>query len=88
MTNPYPYKGDPTTLTPATRAFAVSPNDSADLAYVTRYLYVGVAGDVKVTTMDGDTVTLVGLAAGVLHPIRASKVFNTLTTAQSIVGLY
>lgn len=87
-TNPYPNNADPAALAPAARAFAVTPTDATDLSYVTRYLYVGVAGDVKVVTTDGDTITLVGLAAGVLHPIRVKQVWSTGTTAQSIAGLY
>jgi len=86
--NPTPYNGDPTNLTPATHAFAVSPDDNNDLSVVTRYVYVGVAGDLKLTTMDGDTITLVGLAAGVLHPVRAKRIWSSVTAAQSIVGLY
>jgi hypothetical protein len=75
-------------LFPAKHAFAVAPADGADLAVVTRGLYVGTAGDVKVTTNGGDTVTFKNLAAGLIHPIRASRVFATGTTATDIVGVY
>ena len=86
--NPYANNADPATLTPAARGFAVTTDDANDLATVTRYVYVGVAGDLKVTTTDGDTITLVGLAAGVMHPIRVKRIWQNGTTAQSIVGLY
>lgn len=73
---------------PAVNAFAITPADGADLATVTRGIYAGGAGDLKVVTLGGDTVTFVGLAAGVIHPIRAARVFATGTTATSIVGVY
>lgn len=73
---------------PAVNAFSVTPNDSADLSISTRGLYVGVSGDVKVDTVGGDTVTFVGLAAGIIHPIRAARIYSTDTTASSIIGVY
>lgn len=72
---------------PAIGGFAVTPNDDADLTYVTRYLYVGTAGHVKVTLQNGNTVTLNNLTAGTLHPLRVSRVWSTGTTALTIVGL-
>lgn len=76
------------TTSPGSRAFAVSPNDSVDLSIVTRALWVGGAGDVKVTTLGGDTVTFSGVTAGSLIPIRVSRIFSTLTTATLILGIY
>ena len=75
----------PSTL-PATDLFAVTPSDTNDLLVLTRGLYVGVSGDVKVTCMAGNVTTLVGLAAGVFHPIRVRRVWATGTTATNIVG--
>jgi hypothetical protein len=73
---------------PASNAFEISPNNDAELTYVTRWLYVGTAGHVKIDTAGGETVTLNNLAAGVLHPIRAKKVYATGTTALTPVGFY
>ena len=73
---------------PATHAFAISPGDGSDLAYVTRALYAGVTGTVKVTMFSGDVVTLVGFPAGIPIPIRVKRVWATDTTATSIVGFY
>lgn len=73
---------------PASRAFAIVPSDSTDLTTSTRGIYVGVSGDVSLITTGGDTVTLVGVPAGVILPIRASRVRATATTATSLVGLY
>lgn len=67
---------------------AVTPSDDDDLANVTRGLYVGVSGNVSVVTAAGETVTLTGLAAGVWHPLRVSRVRNSSTTATSILAGY
>lgn len=69
-------------------AFGITGNDGADLAQVTRGLYVGASGNVKVTLVGGDTVTFVELAVGVIHPLRITRVWSTGTTATSIVGVY
>lgn len=73
---------------PATNGFAVTPDDVSDLPAQTRALYVGGAGNVRVTLRNGDVLTFVGATAGSYHPIRASRVWSTGTTATSIVGLY
>jgi len=75
-------------LFPVKHAFAIAASNDDDLAVVTRGLYLGTAGDVKLTTAGGDTVTFKGLAAGIIHPIRATRVFATGTTAADILGVY
>ncbi len=71
---------------PVTKATAITADDGNELAEITRALSVNVTGDVKLTTSDGDTV-VVTLTAGMLHPIRARKVFATGgTTATGIIG--
>ena len=72
---------------PAVGAFAITPDNDNDLTYVTRYIYVGTAGHVRLTFADGTTTTLNNLVAGTLHPIRASRILATGTTALNIVGL-
>ena len=52
-----------------------------------RAIYVGAQGDVKITDIKGNDITLVALAAGVFHPVYATKVFSTGTTATGIVGV-
>lgn len=49
------------------------------------WLYVGVTGNVSYTKWDGTTETLVGLAAGVWHPIYSVMINTSGTTATSIV---
>lgn len=69
---------------PAATAFAITPG-SSDLAKTTRAIYVGGAGDVTVTMLDGSSVTFVGVPAGTFMPIRATKV--TAATASDLIGL-
>ena len=73
---------------PAERAFAITGNDSTDLTVYPRAIYVGGAGNVKVTTLGGDTVTLNGAVAGSILPVRVVRVFSTGTTATNLIGLY
>ena len=72
---------------PARDCFAITPNDSTDFTHTARAVYVGVAGDVAVETVEGSTVTFVGAAAGSILPVRCKKVLSTGTTATSLVGM-
>ncbi len=72
---------------PYARAEAITPNDSTDLTNSTRAIWIGGAGNVKVDTVEGDTVTLVGALVGTILPIRARRVYATGTTATNLVGL-
>lgn len=65
--------------------FNFTASDSADLAYNTRALVVGVAGNVKLTDPDGNTDTF-ALPSGVI-PIRAQRIWSTGTTATGLVGI-
>lgn len=73
---------------PASNAFAVTPADGSDLAHAARALFVGGAGDIKVDTLGGDTVTFTGVVAGSILPVRILKVYSTGTTATNIVAVY
>ena len=83
------YSNFPTTssTTTATKAAAVTAADT-DLAYITRSIYVGTAGDlVVVMAGDGAEVTFTGIPAGSLLPIAVTQV-KAATTASDIVALY
>lgn len=77
-----------TSTSPAEHAAAITPHDTNVLTHVTRGIYVGVAGNVKVTMIGGEAVTFVGLAAGVVHPIAAQIIWSAGTTATSILGVW
>jgi len=51
-------------------------------------LYVGAAGDLKVTTAGGDDVTFTGILAGSFIPVQVLKVFATPTPAADIIALW
>ncbi len=68
---------------------AVTPSDGADLPNVAKALWIGGAGNVSVIAVDdGEAVTITGVPAGAILPIRAKRVRATGTTATNIVNLY
>ena len=73
----------------ARRAEAVSFSDSAVIEN-TRAVYVGSAGDVKVSMVEGGDVVFAGVNAGTILPIQATKVWSTGTTATAgtVLALY
>lgn len=71
----------------AKRAAVVTLSDSADIE-CTRGVYVGGAGDLKVTFIDGGVVTLYGVVAGTLLPIQVVTIWDTGSTATNVVALY
>ena len=73
-------------IVPARQAEAITPADST-LQHQYRAFYVGTAGDVKVITKGGDTVTFVGCVAGQIYDIEITQVLSTGTAASDIVGL-
>ena len=73
----------------ATRAAAVTPG-STPLADVTRYIYVGVTGNLVVIMADDASqtpITFTAVPAGTLLPIAVSFV-TAASTATSIVALF
>lgn len=73
---------------PVTGGFDITPNDGADLPTLPRALMVAGGGDIAVVMQDGTSLTLPGLAAGVIYPVRTSRILATGTTATGIKGLY
>lgn len=69
-------------------AAAITPNDSTDLANFTRAIYVGGAGNIKIDTVNGETVTLNGATAGSVLAVQARRVHSTGTSATNLVALY
>lgn len=73
---------------PPEEAAAVVPDDMTDLARVTRAVYVGNGGDLRVRMLRGGVVTFAGVPDGSLIPMRVSQIYATGTTASDIVGLW
>lgn len=61
---------------------AYGTNGSLEFA---RWLYVGGSGNVTYVKWDGTTQQLIGLAAGVWHPIYSTQVNTAGTTATNLV---
>jgi len=78
-------------VTPGKNLLAVTPSDSVNITNYpsVRGLWVGGAGNVAVLAADDSAaVTLVGVQAGTLIPLRVKRVNSTNTTATSIVAIY
>lgn len=74
-------------LTPSELAFAVSPNDTAALSTVPKYLYVGIGGRVTLRTVDSSSdVVFENVPSGGYLYVRASHVRSSGTTASAIVA--
>ena len=71
-----------------TRAVLITPSDTVNLPYPNCTIYVGGAGNMKVTTEEGDTVLFSGLAAGDILPVSIAQVWNTTTTATLIIAMW
>ena len=69
----------------ADTAAAITPSDTAPNVF--SRLYVGGAGNLKITTENGDAVTFSAVPVGTVLPIRTSLVWATGTTATLIIGL-
>lgn len=72
--------------------FPITANDSVTFSQPPRAIYVGGTGDITLETLgyeDGVTTTLTfaSVPAGMLLPIRASKVYSN-TTANSLIGIF
>lgn len=65
----------------------VSPSDADNLPNA-GVLYIGGAGNIRVDLINGVTVTVNGLTAGTILPVKVVKVHSTSTTATNIAVLY
>ena len=81
-------------LEPSRVFFPVSVSDSADniteggVAYTCRGISFAAAGALKVTRPDGTAVVIPdgALAAGIIHPIQAVRIWENGTTATGIMA--
>ena len=72
---------------PATHIEPVTPSDVTDLPVVSRALNVATVGSVRITTVGGTTATL-HVAAGIPFPVRATRIWQTGTSATGIMVMY
>lgn len=71
---------------PSSRCFAITPDDDVDLVRLAPRIYVGGAGNVRLISSGGDTVTFTMLAGSYID-VQATRVLATGTTATGLVGL-
>ena len=72
---------------PASHAYAVTPNDAQDLPVSCRALNVAQGGTVRVTTVGGDDVTI-AVTEGSPFPLRCRRIWATGTSATGGGALY
>lgn len=73
---------------PATRVVVITPDDDLDLEDVPRALWIGSIGDlVVIAEDDADPVTIAGLTAGTLLPLRVRRVLEA-TSVDPLLGLF
>ena len=71
---------------PTSSAFVITPDDNNDLAYVTRGIYVGTAGNLAAILYDdASSISFVSVQAGSIYPFRLIRVLSTGTTAGNLV---
>ena len=71
----------------ASGAFVVVPSNSTDLPVFAKGVYVGGAGDLKVTMVEQSLpITFSGVVAGTFLPIAVRRVWSD-STATLILGL-
>lgn len=80
---------DPNLKTGPTRIMSgvvrtLTPTNNVQYGEFMTWMYLGASGDVSYVKWDGTTETLVGLAAGVWHPIYSVMVNSAGTTATGI----
>lgn len=74
-------------ISPARRAFAIVPSDSAAIGQLPKALYVGGAGNLTLRAVDSTGDVTIAVQAGQILPLRASHVRATGTTATGLVAL-
>jgi hypothetical protein len=85
--DPFEHYSDSLTA-PAKAAFAITPDDNADLPIVPKAIFIGTGGDLVVRAVDSDLdVTFANLPDGAILPVRVRAVRATGSTAADIVGL-
>ena len=72
----------------AIKSVDVNPDDISDLAIIGAIIFVGGGGNLKVTTVSGDTVIYKNLPDAYTLAVQVRKVFDTNTTATDIIAQY
>lgn len=68
-------------------AEAVTPSDTTNFSTAS-VVWVGTAGNVKVTTAQGSDVVFTAVPGGVVLPVQVIRVWATGTAASNIVRIF
>lgn len=68
-------------------AAAVTPSDTVNFAEPS-VVWIGTAGNVKVTTAQGSDVVFTSVPGGTVLPVQVLRVWATGTVAQNIVRIF
>lgn len=72
---------------PYRKAVAITLHDSNEVSPLPDSIYIGGAGNLKVT-MSGTAVTLSGLLAGSIYPVTGTVFWSTGSTVTNVMALY
>jgi hypothetical protein len=72
---------------PASLCRNIEPSDSIPLPEMSRAIFIGGAGTLRLVDASGNTVTFEGLVGGSILPVRAQMVLGTGTTATGLVAM-
>lgn len=73
---------------PSSWAESVTPSDTVDVQSVSRAVYVGGGGDLRVVMYpSANQITFTQVPSGTVLPIRISRVMATGTSATNVVSL-
>ena len=76
-------------LSPATRAVSITPSDVNDLSYISKRLWIGHGGNLRVTLAGDDSpVTYRAVPSGSYLAVRASRVGASGTSATDLIAEY
>lgn len=75
-------------MTPSENCFAIIPHDTNELPYLTKGIYIGTTGDLKLLVGSAqEPVIFRNVVAGSVLDVRVRAVLNSGTTAGDLVGL-
>ena len=66
----------------------ITPNDSTDLRQKSRGILLASAGALSVYDYQQNSVTITGLAVGIIHPIQTTRILASGTVASGICVFY
>ncbi len=69
-------------------ALAITPDDNAELPVVPSLIWLGTPGDVRITALNGETVTLKNPSNMQFMIVRGTRIHASGTTAGDIVLLW